>query len=441
MPRTITLREYESLGVHGGEGKQKISERALKEIRAYVQDNPDPESNWVMRVTSRTVTAKNYVGVIQTRDGTTIEILPKVDLDGGEDTDRERDIFLKMLRHYRDGPCRNLNDADIRAIKNFPILEAFIAMFLKDMRELTRRGLACAYGEVEENRHYLKGKLMMAQHLRHNLVHRERFYVRYEIFSPNRPVNRLLKSALQLLLRASRKEENRAQIRNALFYFEDIPPSTDVDTDLIRARVDRTMPLYNRLFPWARLFLKRAAPATWRDNNPALALLFPMQDIFEDYVAHMIARAAPPNWNVKAQERKYYLIERSVTEQGENREVKLFNLRPDIVARDGDDKKIWIMDTKWKRLNARKDNHDITPGDMYQLYAYGKKCQEKCPGAEVQLYLLYPENEDFTEKVTYCYDPKLQLTVFPVKLSCKDAVIINHLQKLFASVMQCEQAA
>ena len=425
MPRTITLREYESLGVHGGEGNQKISERALKEIRAYVQDNPDPESNWVMRVTSRTVTAKNYVGVIQTRDGTTIEILPKVDLDGGEDTDREREIFLKMLRHYRDGPCRNLNDADIRAIKNFPILEAFIAMFLKDMRELTRRGLACAYGEVEENRHYLKGKLMMAQHLRHNLVHRERFYVRYEIFSPNRPVNRLLKSALQLLLRASRKEENRAQIRNALFYFEDIPPSADIDTDLIRARVDRTMPLYNRLFPWARLFLKRAAPATWRDNNPALALLFPMERIFEHYVAHMFARAAP-DWRVNTQESRHHLIDENP--EGERE----FRLRPDIVARAGN--VIRILDTKWKRLDTRKDHHDISQGDLYQLYAYGKKyrAQKQNAGKKIELFLLYPANPHFENPLEYHYDDELSLTALPVQLSVKDDEVIKNLRELFS---------
>ena len=427
MPRTITLREYESLGVHGGEGDQKISERALKEIRAYVQDNEDPESNWVMRVTSRKVTARNYVGVIQTRDGTTIEILPKVrlgeDKDAGEKQQKEntRKIFLKMLRHYRDGPCCNLNDADIRAIKNFPILEAFIAMFLKDMRELTRRGLACAYGEVEENRHYLKGKLMMAQHLRHNLVHRERFYVRYEIFSPNRPVNRLLKSALQLLLRASRKEENRAQIRNALFYFEDIPPSTDIDTDLIRARVDRTMPLYNRLFPWARLFLKRAAPATWRDNNPALALLFPMQDIFEDYVAHMVARAAP-NWIVKPQEKKHYLMEKN------RRGKREFQLRPDIVARGGGG--VWIMDTKWKRLDKNKLHAGISQADLYQLYAYGKKYQAE---EVAQLFLLYPENTEFKNSLSYSYESDLPLTAFPVKLSLNDAEVIANLREIFPS--------
>ncbi|MDA8010043.1 MAG: McrC family protein, partial [Alphaproteobacteria bacterium] len=122
----ITLREYESIRVGSGEGKQEISTDVLKEIHDYVRDNSKPETKWVIGVTPNAITARNYVGVIQTRKGTTIEILPKVDLGGKENIGDTREIFLKMLRHYRDGPCRNLNDADIRAIKNFPILEAFI---------------------------------------------------------------------------------------------------------------------------------------------------------------------------------------------------------------------------------------------------------------------------------------------------------------------------
>ena len=432
MPQTLTIREYQSIGVRGGEGTVKIPERDLREIRAYVEDNPDAEGRWVMRVNSRTLTAKNYVGVLQTRRGTTIEILPKVDLDGGENTGREREIFLNMLRRWRDGPCRTLHNADIRAVKNFPLLEAFIGMFLKDMRELTRRGLACAYGEVEENRHYLKGKLLIAQHLRHNLAHRERFYVRYEIFSPNRPINRLLKSTLLLLQRASRSESNRAQIRAALFYFEDIPHAVDIDADLIRARVDRTMPLYNRLFPWARLFLKRAAPATWRDDNPALALLFPMERIFEDYVAHLVARAGEGGWTVNAQDQRHSLIEQKF-----GRKCELFNLRPDIVARNTG--RIFVMDTKWKQHDKEQTNHGISQADLYQLYAYGKKY-----GAEnvaPELFLLYPANENFDEQIKFCYESQLPLTVFPVQLSLDENKMICNLREFLFDGARCKNAA
>ena len=439
MSKSIVLREYQTLGHEdSGEVNCQVSKRDWKEIRDYVQDNPAPEGRWVMGVNSRTLKAKNYVGVIQTRSGTTIEILPKIDLRGKQNRDdpkTEREIFLKMLRRWKNGPCRNFNDADIKAIKNFPLLEAFITMFLKDMRELTRRGLACAYTEIEENRHYLKGKLLMAQQLRQNLVHKERFYVRFEEFSANRPINRLLKSTLLLLARLSRTEANLSRIRQALLYFEDIPRSIDIDADLIRARVDRTMPLYNRLFPWARLFLKRASPTTWKDNNPALALLFPMEAIFEDYVAHLIQMAAP-SWEVVTQENRYHLINKN--QDGK----KEFRLRPDIVARRGDE--IRIMDAKWKRLDRAKKHHDISQSDLYQLYAYGKK-YDYAESTTPSLYLLYPSDENFTSPIEFEYEENLNLVAFPVNLALEEKfeqpAEEKTLRSLFANIARQDKAA
>ncbi|MGI9311526.1 MAG: McrC family protein, partial [bacterium] len=382
-----------------------------------VINNPDPESRWVMEVNARTLRAKNYVGVIQTRSGVAIEILPKVDLQGASEHD-EREVFLRMLRRWRDGPFRDFNDAEIKAVRDFPLLEAFISMFLKDLRELTRRGLACAYHEVDDNLHYLKGKLLIAPHLRHNLVHKERCYVRYETFSANRPINRLLKSTLRLLRRVSRNDANRARIRQAQLAFEDIPHSSNIAADLIRARTDRTMPLYSRLFPWARLFLTRQAPTPWRDRNPAVAVLFPMQAIFEDYVAHLV-RAASPGWECRTQENRHHLIDRNPDNKAE------FRLRPDIVARHRGDKTIRVMDAKWKRLNRDRRHHDISQTDLYQLYAYGKKyaAAECCAP---QLYLLYPRNENFIKQIEFHYEDNLRLTVFPVSIALEEKLINAH---------------
>ncbi len=414
MPKTIVLREYQTLGSNKlGDGDIKIPHKEWKEIRGYLRDNPDSEGRQAMETHSRTIRAINYVGVLQTSRGTTIEILPKID-SGGGGAIGEREIFLRMLRRWRDGPCRNFNNADARALKNFPLLEAFIRMFLQDMHELTRRGLACAYDEIEENRHTLKGKLLIAKNLRHNLVHKERFYMRRQEFSANRPINRLLKSTLLLLQRVTRSETNRLHIQQARFYFEDIPASSNIDNDLIRARVDRTMPLYNRLFPWARLFLKRAAPATWKGSTPALALLFPMERIFEDYVAHLIRMAATgTNWQVNTQESRYCLMEKTPRRKPE------FRLRPDIVTRYsvGEHHEVRVMDAKWKRLNREneKDHYGITQSDLYQMYAYGKKYHTK-QNAAPGLYLLYPRSDNFDECLEYEYESGLRLSVFPVDL-------------------------
>jgi len=258
--KTIVLREFETLGYDSRADKQ-VSRTDFEEVRNFVLSRP-AEGQSVLKLEHQGLKARNFVGIIQTRRGTTIEILPKIDLAGADSIEEEKKVFLKMLQVWRDGPCRNMGDADIRTTKNFPLLEVFIRMFLADLLELTRRGLARSYSRVENNLRVLKGKLVFSRHIKHNLIHRERFYVQYEEFSANRPVNRLLKSTVLLLQRLSRSVKNQTLIHQARFYFEDIPESKNIAADLTRAKVDRTMPLYSRLFPWVKLFLEDGASAS-----------------------------------------------------------------------------------------------------------------------------------------------------------------------------------
>lgn len=406
--KTIVLREFQTLGYDSRVAeRRRVSESDFKEIRNFVLSKP-VEDQFVLKPEYQKLRARNFVGMLQTRQGTTIEILPKIDLAGADNIEEEKIIFLKMLRVWRDGPCRSMGDADIRTMKNFPLLEIFIRMFLVDLLELTRRGLARSYSRVENNLHVLKGKLVFARHLRHNLIHRERFYVQHDEFSADRPVNRLLKSTVLLLQRLSRSVKNQTLIHQARFYFEDIPESKNIAVDLTRAKVDRTMPLYTRLFPWVKLFLENSAPTTYQGQSPVLSLLFPMERIFEDYVAHCLRREMS-GWKISTQEQALCLVERNPEGRRE------FRIRPDIVARKHG--KTLIMDTKWKRLNKNNHHHGISQSDLYQLYAYGKKYAAKAgEGLNPVLYLLYPWNENFTEPLTFFYEEEkpLHLQVCPV---------------------------
>jgi len=407
--KTIFLREFETLG-YDSRADRQVSKDDFEEIRNFVLSKPVGGQS-VLKLEHQRLKARNFVGILQTRRGNTIESEPKIDLAGADSSEKEKTIFLKMLQVWRDGPCKNMGDADIRTMKNFPLLEVFIQMFLADLLELTRRGLARSYSRVENNLRVLKGKLIFSKHIKHNLIHRERFYVQYEEFSANRPVNRLLKSTVLLLQRLSRSVKNQTLAHQARFYFEDIPESKNIAVDLTRAKVDRTMPLYTRLFPWVKLFLENSAPAAYQGQSPAFALLFPMEKIFEDYVAHRLRREMD-GWKISTQEKILYLVK----ENPEGR--REFQMRPDIVARKRDKTKILVMDTKWKRLNKNSRHHNISQSDLYQLYAYGKKYKKKYAVSQtpVTLYLLYPRNENFREKMSFRYENNLYLHVYPVRL-------------------------
>ena len=411
------LREFESIGWReNGDQKVTVKKEDFNAIQAFIlEQQADKKGRQIMTPGHEKLTANNYVGILQTRSGTTIEILPKIDLSNEQQSEeREKEIFLRMLRTARNTSFREMSEADIRALRHFPLLEGFIAMFIKELLLLTRRGLARHYTPVEENLQVLKGKLLFAEHLRHNLIHRERFYVRYDEFSANRPVNRLLKSALLHLQRLSRNTVNQSRLRQARFYFDEVPESYNITADFQRARIDRTMPLYRKLLPWAQLFLQGSAPSTYHGGNLSVALLFPMERIFEDYVAARLRREWE-GWDVQTQESKHYLV------QENNRGKKEFRLKPDIVARHHG--KLCILDTKWKQLDD-KDNHcGISQADLYQMFAYGKKYQEE-ENITPELYLLYPYNQQFTESISFHYDDDLQLICAPVNLVNDKAPIL-----------------
>lgn len=416
--KNFTIREYQTLGPIGSQGTVQIPKRDFEIIRnevlIYQAGEDHSEKSHVLELHRGMLRARDYVGVLQTRSGTTIEILPKISLSGNQEQ-QEREIFLRMLRRFRHKNFKKLDEASIQTLRNFPLLEVFISLFLDDLIELTRRGLAHGYEEVEENLLVLRGKLLLAGQLRHNLVHRERFFVRHEIFSANRPINRLLKSTLLLLQQRSSNPDNQRRIRQARFYFEEIPQSGNIAADLQRARIDRGMPLYERLLPWARLFLQGYAPATWRGSHLAIALLFPMWEIFEDYLEYRLRRELS-GWKIETQRiSPAHLIEKNPQNKPE------FRMKPDFVATKPGEL-THIMDAKWKQIGSGQPHHGISQSDLYQLYAYGKKFAEK-NGRIPTLALLYPWNEKFTKPLRFLYEGDLRLEARPVRLDDEDIPI------------------
>ena len=148
--------------------------------------------------------AQNYVGIIQTKSGNSLEILPKIhDNDNGsnkEAVENSKRILLRMLKTLKDHPFKNINIANLKSL-NLPLLEIFISMFLDEVSKLVKIGIKSDYVELEDNLKFLKGKLKISEQIRKNIVHKERFYVCYQEFSIDRAENRLIKSTLEFLYR------------------------------------------------------------------------------------------------------------------------------------------------------------------------------------------------------------------------------------------------
>ena len=404
---TAVLREYdpldrEQLGLDDGEWESLVAF-----ARANQQDrHGDYRPVLGFDASGRKLRATNYVGILTTRRGRPIEILPKIDLAIGandaEDNQETRRVFLEMLRVWRGLRHAELPPSSIRSLKRFPMLEAFVFLFLHNLAHLARHGLARRYVPVEDNLPYLRGRLLFREQLRENLTNRARFFVAHDEFNANRPANRLIRSTLSRLRRSVRNDANRQLLRELSDAFSDVPSSTDPATDWRRHSVDRTMQHYKPVMAWVRLFLFGEGLATYRGTHENQSLLFPMEEIYEDFVTSCFRR---------------YQGEYKVRAQGPQRRLTVdpdaFTMKPDITLQKGG-KPTFILDAKWKRLKSKEEDGDkrgIVQADMYQLYAYGRRY-----GCHT-VALVYPRTDDFDKPVRFVFHDDLKLLCLPFDVS------------------------
>lgn len=378
--KQILLTEYSYVFIgKEDEGKHKaVEENTFKELESFVLKNSATVQFFKIGQNKyhKFIQAQNYVGVIQTKDGTTIEILPKI---SNVDSDEEsKEILIKMLKTLRKSPFKNFNMANLKSSK-MPLLEIFITMFLEGLSKLVQKGIKSDYITKEENLKFLKGKLKIGEQIKHNTIHKERFYVEYQEFSSDRVENRLIKTTLKFLYKKAKTNKNQQRIREFLFVFDEISTCQDIKIDFSKVKPNRQMKDYEQVLLWCKTFLLENSFSPYRGNDVAFALLFDMNLLFESYVGHYLKQKG---LDVSLQDQKYHLA----YENGNGK----FRLKPDIVITEniGNIENIIVADTKWKILSEDKTHQGVSQADMYQLYAYGTK-YKNCK----DMYLIYPKDK------------------------------------------------
>ena len=367
----------------------------------------------VLAARNRRLYAKNHVGIIETHGNTVVEILPKVAFGSGkhmnknEEEEETRRVFLDMLRPYRAMRFAEFNETSIRALHRFSMLDVFVRLFLEDLAQLTKRGLARHYDPVEDNLPYLRGRVMFPQHIRLNAANGARFYVAFDEFTANRPVNRLIRATIERL-RTAAHPDHRQVLHELRVCFQDVPPSSHPEVDWQRHRIDRGMRHYDTVMAWVRLFLFDDGLATFAGEHVNRALLFPMEQVFEDFVTDAFSRYQSM-YAVRSQKPQRHFAKKVHAKTGTKEDA--FRMKPDIALLCGG-KVHYVLDAKWKELDGASDNpkHGVTQADVYQLYSYARAYGCRA------VALVYPRTQAFD--VPLHYEFKDGVDNAPLALSC-----------------------
>lgn len=315
-----------------------------------------------------------YVGVLQIGD-ITIEILPKTDELGEKDDWRK--MLISMLRAVGVFNIHAPSSSNI-SLKPNSILELYIELFIHEIELLIHSGLIKRYRRKEGNAYALKGSLDFNKHIQKNMIHQERFFVRYTSYDKEHLLHLVLYKALKLVDRINCTASLKSRIGNLLLDFPEVPDLRITEAVFDRLILDRKTEGYRNSVEIAKLLLLNYHPDVSRGRDHVLALMFDMNLLWEKFVYASLKKEIQKSKikvAIKDQVSKPFW-------QAHNG-GSYSNLRPDIVINSGESTCI-VLDTKWKNLNGRNPSVE----DLRQMYVYHEYFSAK------KVALIYPGDFD-----------------------------------------------
>lgn len=346
------------------------------------------EGTTILRDHFRHLTAGQMVGVIAA-PGCSLEVLPKIDRLDTASVEGRRTVRERLVRMLDVAFELDIGDGEAATMARQAdgLLDILIRLFADKLLKEARRGLPRAYLEHEDDLAALRGRLNVVRQFTAHAVRPDRLACRFDALSSDIPLLQIMRACVLVLRRHARGAETVRKLDELRFVLADVADVAVTALPWHSVRIDRTNRRWEALFGLARLFLKRDWQATHHDPfaRHGITLLFPMNELFEAYIAVLLRRTLRPSGlTVETQGGRLFCL----IEQGADGRRR-FQTRPDIIVRNRQSSApIAIVDTKWKRLSPAIENpkHGVSQADVYQMMAYGQlyRCAD--------LFLLYPHH-------------------------------------------------
>jgi 5-methylcytosine-specific restriction enzyme subunit McrC len=291
------------------------------------------------------LTPGSFVGVVNLPDGLELVVGPKLLMDRvmfliSYAVDRGR--WEQMSARF--GPADN-------------ILEAIIPGFTYQVRRALGRGVLQGYRTEEEALPTVRGQWRIGDQLRDRFGIAPPVEVRYDDYTPDIEVNRLLRAAIRCLLNTrSRTDQLRWPLRALDAKLDGVQLVRYEPGRIPEVTIDRRSETYRGAIALARLVLRGASYDLTTGEIEASAFLIDMNEVFEDFVLVSLREALGVSERELVQGAKGHPMFLAVGNR--------IPLQPDI--------SLWsrgectfVGDVKYKRIRDGAPN-----ADLYQLAAY-----------------------------------------------------------------------
>jgi len=333
-PATLYLCEHESCRSATLTREQADSLRQQYSRYLAIQPSWQPDA-WELK-------ARQYVGVIVLSD-LRIIIEPKVSLPN----------LFYMLTYAHD--LADFRREAVQLAAGDDLFEFIVIIFLRQVEHLVQRGIYRAYITEEDNHPFLRGRLVLPDHLQRNALNVQRFYQRTSEFTADVLENRILRYTLWMLSRLEYRERDlRQQIRRAASAFAEVSLEPIMPADCDHVVYTRLNAAYRTRINLARLLIQHLSLEGRAGSTEFAAYLLDMNKVFELFVARFLASHFVSHPSIQVE------IQPDIWLDAESQEKGI----PDIVLRR-DGRPYLVLDTKYKTYENKPEQADRNQMVMY----------------------------------------------------------------------------
>lgn len=267
--------------------------------------------------------------------------------------------------------------------------DLFASILIVGISGQIKRGLTREYIDKSEPLSLLRGKIDLSESLKLTTFVHQRWICKYEVFSVNNMMNRIVKTALLFLLKSSDvATDRRRKLRQLLGYFDKVEPISKDGIKWSALHFHQNNAVYRMIIGICRLVLERRILT--QDQGASCLMTFEddraMSRLYEKFVLKYYLRHFPQfhvssdviHWNLDT-----------------DADIFLPKMQSDIVLSCG--KKKLIIDTKWYRqttqYNSRFNSRTYHSANLYQIFTYVKN-EDKNRTGNVSGLLLYAKTDE-----------------------------------------------
>lgn len=303
--------------------------------------------------------------------------------------------------------------------------ELLSAILCRGVSIQIKRGLCRQYITNEEPLGSPRGKIQIGESIKTQAIRKKQLVCAYDEFSVDAYTNRIIKTTMELLLRASISKARKKELRKLIIFFDGVSvlDTHNINWDIQYGRNNQT---YRMIIEVCHLVIKGLLQ-TSADGSTRIMDYADDQTMAKLYEKFILGYFQREHTDIKAYSPQ---IAWQVTD---GYRTLLPTMQSDIVISNKKTKKTLIIDAKYyshnMQMKAPYMTQTLHSGNLYQIFTYVKNWNA-APDETVSGMLLYARTDDAIQPDNDYQMSGNQISVKTLDLNCEFAVIAAQLDAI-----------